>query len=206
MATNFAPQLDCTPQSATVSVFNNALLHREILTYLSVATLYRLSFTCRFNYDMVCHYMLHVFDINHHLRDYFANPLSFRELQARTGLIISGSFAVQFLHRVTYPSSDLDLYVVTSSLVECGTYMLTEGYAFMPSPSQPATFLHAAVAAWHNQTEYNNMAVTGVFNFRKGPSLTTNTSRCIQVIAVVYTPIHAILRFHSSKWTQPSQF
>lgn len=109
MAANVPHQFDCALQSAAMSVFNNALLHREILTYLSVATLYRLSYTCRTHYDLVTDYMLHIFNINHQLRDYFTDPLSFRELQARTGMIISGSFALQFLHRVAYPNSDLDL-------------------------------------------------------------------------------------------------
>ena len=43
---------------------------------------------------------------------YFADPAAFRELQLRTGLIISGSTALQFLDRTTYEGADLDIYAM----------------------------------------------------------------------------------------------
>ncbi|KAG2757597.1 hypothetical protein P692DRAFT_20711587, partial [Suillus brevipes Sb2] len=67
---------------------------------LSPRTLLRLSRTCRMIHAAVTqNFRGHAYNINQHLSRYFPDSLSFRSRQARTGLIISGLNAPQFLDR-----------------------------------------------------------------------------------------------------------
>ena len=78
---------------------------------------------------------------NKRLAYYFDDPLSFRSLMARTHMVISGSFALQFFDRSFYSNSDLDLYILPDrSIVEVGSYLLEEGYVFKPTAWQSSDF------------------------------------------------------------------
>ncbi|KAG2078133.1 hypothetical protein BDR04DRAFT_935918, partial [Suillus decipiens] len=66
------------------------------------------------------------------LSRYFPDPLAFRFLQARTGLVISSSNALQFLDRRFYPESDLDLYAHPGHVYEALEWLVSVGYKFQP--------------------------------------------------------------------------
>ena len=77
------------------------------------------------------------YNVNKHLARFFSDPLSFRSLIAKTRMVISGSFALQFFDRTRYPGSDLDLYAHRDDGVhEIGKFLLAEGYVFQRSWSQ----------------------------------------------------------------------
>ena len=52
----------------------------------------------------------------------------FKDMQERTGTVISGSAALQFFHRVVWPATDLDLYVQAPFAAECTRFIANCGY------------------------------------------------------------------------------
>ncbi|KAK0452810.1 uncharacterized protein EV420DRAFT_1273618 [Desarmillaria tabescens] len=58
---------------------------------------------------------------------------TFRVLQALTGLLISGSAALQFLDRVRYPGTNLNLYVNQQFNVQVHAFLVKIGYNFLSS-------------------------------------------------------------------------
>ncbi len=150
--------------------------------------------------------MRNSFNIDRSLSRFFPdNTLQFRSLQASTGTVISGSYALQFFDRSHYPESDLDIYVPFGSQRAIGEFLLGIGYNFMPSRSQSPTF-DAAIGrggAYHHPrcTTYSTRArafhaVLDVFTFNK-PSLSRSTLK-VQVIVTESNPMEAIFNFHSS--------
>ncbi|KAG1756597.1 uncharacterized protein EDB91DRAFT_1332401 [Suillus paluster] len=85
------------------------------------------------------------YNINRHLSRYFPDPLEFCSLQARTGLDISGSNALQFLDRSFYPKSDLDLYAHPGHVYEAMEWLEFVGYNFEPDSNQDQD------EDWHNE-------------------------------------------------------
>jgi len=69
------------------------------------------------------------------LGKYFTDDqiLHFRQLQAMTGMIISGSTALQFFERVLYPDSDLDLYVEHLYMRHVALWLASVGYRYVPA-------------------------------------------------------------------------
>ncbi|KAG1758073.1 hypothetical protein EDD22DRAFT_784371 [Suillus occidentalis] len=67
-----------------------------------------------------------------YLSRYFSDPLQFRSLQARTGLVMSGSNALQFVDHTSYPESDLDLYAHPGHLYELMEWLESIGYNLTP--------------------------------------------------------------------------
>jgi hypothetical protein len=58
------------------------------------------------------------FDLHCLLPRFFGEPAQvkeFRQIQSQTDTIISGSMTLQFFHRLTWPDTDLDLYVTRAS-------------------------------------------------------------------------------------------
>ncbi|KAF8184150.1 hypothetical protein K438DRAFT_1487164, partial [Mycena galopus ATCC 62051] len=88
--------------------------------------LVRLMQTCRRIHSLVkdaC------FDADRLLFPFFgAKARDFREIQAHTGTIISGSMALQFFNRLTWPNSDLDLYVSLPSASITVLFLVEAGY------------------------------------------------------------------------------
>jgi hypothetical protein len=69
------------------------------------------------------------------LEKYFTDDqiLHFRHLQATTGMVISGSTALQFFERVLYPESDLDLYVEHRYRRPIALWLASIGYRYVPA-------------------------------------------------------------------------
>jgi hypothetical protein len=95
------------------------------------------------NYRAVCihthkvyqKYVRRAFDIDGRLRTFFSaeEVLIFRMLQADSGIVISGSFAVQFFGRIDYPSSDLDLYVEFRHGYRLCAWLVSVGFSCISS-------------------------------------------------------------------------
>lgn len=59
-----------------------------------------------------------LWNINARLERFFDSPDEFRARQRQNDALISGSFALQFFEHVTWPGSDLDMYVETGDRME----------------------------------------------------------------------------------------
>lgn len=150
------------------------------------------------------------FPIHRRLLYFFDDPTSFRLLQAQTGLVISGSFVLQFFLTEHWASADLDLYVSIEGSEIVGQWLLTNGYHFSPhgpnfhpvtgqvtDPGQPEDFFHAirTLQSAHLPDDFYVYGVAGVFNFTRE---VRGIPRKVQLITVHRSPIETILNFHSS--------
>jgi hypothetical protein len=82
---------------------------RTVFTHhLSTADLLQLASTCRFARDSI---YKSEWNINSKLRSFVRDPIAFRSRLAQSNALISGSFALQFLERVVWPESDMDIFV-----------------------------------------------------------------------------------------------
>lgn len=84
----------------------------QILDKCTPMHIFRMRRTCRTAKRAVDDYISRVYNIERQLSRFFSDPVSFRQLQLETGVVISGSMALQFLDRTVYKESDLDLYVI----------------------------------------------------------------------------------------------
>lgn len=123
-------------------------------------------------------------------------------MQFKTGVLISGSTALQLFGRVRYAESDLDLYAhhrFTFTVAE----LLTEvGYEYTPRESQDDCFtseVEAVSMIQRNEEmqlapeacQYSGASIAGVYDFTKG-------DQKIQLVTTMDSPLGLILSFHSS--------
>ena len=179
-------------------VLSNPSLLDLVFDYCSPATLLRLARTCQLTYASSKAYMRRAFKIDRLLLPYFPSPLAFRQLQARTGTLISGSTALQFFERVQYPDSDLDLYVFPKFRKDVERFMRQEGYAVSSIRNKnPDLYQDAAEYDEFEDCLYEMRAVLAVITFEK--KLEGREDKKVQVIVTQRCPMEAILDFHSSK-------
>jgi hypothetical protein len=114
----------------------------NIFVFLTPATLINLSLASKTNTVAIQQFYKRAYNIHRHLSHFFHDPQGFRSLQARSGTLISGSNALQFLQRSTYKDSDLDLYTHPGYASEVAHWLTNhERYTFVPvEPS--TTLLH----------------------------------------------------------------
>lgn len=195
-------------------IFSTAPIYDLILCDLSPRTLVWLSRTCRRAHEAVTRFVGRAYNINRHLSRYFPDPLAFRSLQARTGLVISGSNALQFLDRSFYPESDLDLYAHPGHVYEALEWLESVGYKFQPTSWQYQDWHDDVSTDWdgterridrHGQMTINlepNMVysdVAGVYTFTRPAAMDTETVMLkVQIIATKCNPIQTITQFHST--------
>ncbi|EIW73751.1 hypothetical protein CONPUDRAFT_160756 [Coniophora puteana RWD-64-598 SS2] len=83
--------------------FSRAPVYEAIFSCLSPRELIRVSRTCQVAHDAFQSFIHRAYNINRHLSRFLTDPISFQSLQARTGTLISGSNALQFLDRTRTP-------------------------------------------------------------------------------------------------------
>ncbi|KAG2141376.1 uncharacterized protein EDB93DRAFT_1159358 [Suillus bovinus] len=206
------------PRASHVSqVFSSAPIYDLIFRDLSPRTLVWLSRTCHMIYKAVIHFCQRAYNINRHLSRYFPDPLSFRSLQARTGLVISGSSALQFLDRTFYPESDLDIYSHPGHVYEVLDWIESFGYRFEPHKYQEEDWRSQVSAEWdgtqprrlppveplwHSEdhvrsTRYSN--INEVYTFKRYVFIDEELVELqVQVIEAIHNPIDTILKYHST--------
>ena len=236
-------------------VLNIELLYEPIFEALSPAELLRVARTCRAGHRAVTAYTRTAFNIDRLLSRFFPSPSpgcsagctrghthdeehararAFRSLQARTGMLVSGSAALQFFMRTTWPESDLDLYVHLRMRREVGRWLLDEGYRYTPMEFQDPRFeveIAKCVTSRPNGI-YSMPGVQAVLTFtkplargRRPPRPRSEASESdsssqgtlngreepevpqqlkVQIIVAKNTPMEAILGFHSSAESFPS--
>ncbi|KAH7924257.1 hypothetical protein BV22DRAFT_1035321 [Leucogyrophana mollusca] len=198
-------------------VFSRAPVYDLIFSSLEQQCMIRTSQTCHLVSGAVQEYSRRAFSINRHLSRFFADPLGFRSLQARTGTLISGSNALQFFDRTFYPRSDLDIYVHPGHVREVMEWLAEmEGYEFIPTNKQPGDFRRLAPDNWDgtqrptvvradndpaDMEPYVMKGVKTVFTFVKVTGLIVEGEEELLVVQVMESkvnPLEAVLNFHLS--------
>lgn len=159
-----------------------------------------------------CEICVNTFDVSNWQRflgQYFTfdEIIHFREFQAITGTIISGSTAVQFFERDVYTPSDLDLYVEHQAARPMTQWLESIGYSFVPQQDgefqtlqmgleKSADFKTAdplGISALTDGLQKGYFDAVAVLDFKK-------LSRPnIQVITSRGPPLEMVLNFHSSE-------
>lgn len=193
---------------------SNPVILDCMLGFCTPATIVRLARTCTSSRLAILSFFHRAFNINRHLSRYFSDSIGFRLLQSRTGAVISGSNALQFLDRSFYPGSDLDLYVPWRRLRDLAQWVTQDGYVFQPNASQSDILedslvrietTTAAIEESNGPPPYSMRGVVGVFTFlrpvenRGGDSLDNpEPPRKIQIVAALTSVADVIINFHSS--------
>ncbi|EJD40476.1 hypothetical protein AURDEDRAFT_70104 [Auricularia subglabra TFB-10046 SS5] len=174
-----------------------------VLWQLRAPELQRFAQACRATRDLVeaeQHRMFNVYDI---LRPFFPDPDDFRLLQARTGLLVSGSQVLQLLDRVSYGPTDLDLYIRSGVAHIAIDWLIYHGYKLTyrsaTTPGESVLLGADILNARFGTTLVDD--ATGsyflrpgqiLFKFEKGPL------RNIDLIVTLETPFACVLDFHGS--------
>ncbi|KAJ3931821.1 MAG: hypothetical protein NXY57DRAFT_895390 [Lentinula lateritia] len=120
----------------------------------------------------------------------------FQDIQVLTGMVVSGSVALQFFSREVY-RTDLDTYCVLGKCLDVAKYYQSIRYEYRPSKDQLDHFEDdlSRIVDWRWYTEnrgpYLQDNVLQVWNFDRNGSK-------IQLIATARSPLEAILKFHST--------
>ncbi|RPD52517.1 hypothetical protein L227DRAFT_514713 [Lentinus tigrinus ALCF2SS1-6] len=185
-------------------VLRNHVIYREILGYCSPMTLLRFKRTCRLASLAVKDYMELSFNINQRLARFFDDPRAFRSLQARTGILISGSTALQFFDRSLYADSGLDLFVHKPHRREIGRWLLQSGYTFVPEsyqdPDFEITIFDSISLSPDDLHALDGIASMLTFVRRSATSDEgcTDRTRTIRLVIAENTPMDVILSTHST--------
>ncbi|KAG1862865.1 hypothetical protein C8R48DRAFT_708701 [Suillus tomentosus] len=196
-------------ECAVGELFGRAPIYDAIFSCISPHTLVRIGRCCRAAYVASKDFSHRAYNIHRHLSRYLSEPLNFRSLQARTGTLIAGSNALQFLDRTFYPKSDMDLYVHPGHVREVLDYLVErEGYRFKPDSTQPQDYREIVSDEWDGTRirdesleddelllYYQIRGVESVLTIEKrGPDGLLK----IQIIACETSPFDAIINFHST--------
>ena len=141
-----------------------------------------------------------IFQANHGVGRYFTvqEILHFRELQATTGAIISGSTALQFFDRTVYADSDLDLYVQHDRSRDLALWLESIGYMFVPLENDNFNTLQMSL---DKSPDFDPTDITFDSEYCDGVIILNFIKKdrpSIQVITSRGPAIAMVLQFHSS--------
>ncbi|KAL0578191.1 hypothetical protein V5O48_003794 [Marasmius crinis-equi] len=126
----------------------------------------------------------------------------FRDIQACDGFLISGSLALQYFAGVVWPDSDLDIYCYPGTFTRLTYFLRRIGYGFTPAHAGSTGSLESIIQYIEHGVgtfgEYTNRAkaILAVLSFER---CMADSTRKIQVVVCINSPMEAILHFHSSK-------
>lgn len=184
---------------------NNPTLYDEVFSALDPYTKYRLRSLSKGCRQAIDHFDRRAFNISKHLSSFFLDPIAFRNIQQKTGTIIAGVSALEFLDR-RHPGDDMDIIVHPGHAKEVGQWLLQqENYKFC---HQNRTFeevirpddralLMVALSTPH--TLFSKIGYTSVHRFDRCDE--EGVVKTIWLYLSQYCPIHAILQLHSSKFS-----
>ncbi|EJD38118.1 hypothetical protein AURDEDRAFT_38004, partial [Auricularia subglabra TFB-10046 SS5] len=139
-----------------------------------------------------------LFDVRAALLRFFDDPDAFRVLQSRTGLLVSGSTALQLLGRRSFGCTDLDLYVEQHAAVVVTWWLSMHDYIRLPRYYADNALL-PDIAGPELRSEARNCA----YPLRRGQILfkfvhQRRRSLKIDLIVCCDSALCGILDFHSS--------
>ncbi|KAJ6514007.1 hypothetical protein DFH09DRAFT_1333263 [Mycena vulgaris] len=103
----------------------------------------------------------------------------------------TGSVALHFFNRTTWPDSDLDLYVTRYCASLPVAFLLFLKYKFVPRGGQAADVWDQLRVEYNTAEVYDGRGIFDVLDFRNG-------DKKIQLIITSTTPMEVILGFHST--------
>ncbi|TRM61651.1 hypothetical protein BD626DRAFT_570850 [Schizophyllum amplum] len=174
-----------------------------ILSCLNPRDITQYGLASRETHRRVKSYYRRAFYLPRALESFFDNDHDieeFRDIQRQTGLVISGSFALRFMGRLSFKPGDLDVYVKHTLAGVAGEFLTRAGYEYRPRRGQPSDF-NDALALYQTTTEDRNesghyaaAAIVGAYNFVN----TKDDNVIVQIITARTSPVDAILGFHST--------
>ncbi|KAF5315275.1 hypothetical protein D9619_007568 [Psilocybe cf. subviscida] len=178
-----------------------------ILDHLSITEIIRFGRTCSNAHVAVQSYIKRRFKLSDVLARFFKEQTQVEELRtlmSNTGMVISGSAALQLFQRNLYADSDLDLYTPLHNAQQIADWLISKGYTFVPSVQSLPTVETAISEAVSRHTTPPLIGATPstrrgylraacILDFRA-----TNPVRKIQLIASVRSVLELILGFHST--------
>ncbi|KAF5317751.1 hypothetical protein D9619_012541 [Psilocybe cf. subviscida] len=176
-----------------------------LLDNLSTADILRFGRTSKSAHHALQSYLRRRYRLSHVLAPFFTEDQTegLRTLMSRTGMIISGSIALQFMDRTIYPGSDLDLYAPLKYAWQISDWLVSAGYTYTPlKASLPTVDIALRTAADNLETNHTwNMPPTNrgylratcVMNFTA-----SDPPRKIQLMSTLRSTIELILSFHST--------
>ena len=189
------------------TILPDDLIYGVVFDFCSPTSFLRVSRTSRSAHMAVRTYMQKAFSINRILSRFFNSPLEFRRVQAETDTLISGSSILQLFDRSFYPGSDLDIYTCQDSDLQLiASFLLTEGYEYVPDQDQNDDFEKALLdARIDDGLEARSGAgheLLAVFTFENRASCKDPLR--VELVMTHHHPFEIILEFHSSKSKQVS--
>ncbi|KAJ3723376.1 hypothetical protein C8R42DRAFT_720496 [Lentinula raphanica] len=177
----------------------------QIIAYLDVEDLLNMRLTCHTGDLYVTDLLRRAYTIKRILCPFFDSDeiCEFRELQANTGLVISGSAALQFFNREVYDTdtnkTDLDTYCFLSQAVTVANWLMSKDFRFRPRNDQLYTFRDdwnrvrkpSTNSVVLHSDDYPTRMFTAIWDF-------VRNDRVVQVIAVRGSIMGAVLGFHST--------
>ena len=161
--------------------------------------------------DAVQSYIRRTFRLERILAPYFKSEdeiLQFRYFQQRTGMILSGSSALQFFDRTDYPESDLDLYVPIDYAKPIAAWLKNMGYQLISpllAPDQTMETWIDEIFDLHPMVldfDHTGFRDTQGYerSFRVVNLVRGDSTRKLQLIITFGSPLQSVLRFHSSEF------
>lgn len=189
----------CSRPSTTDDPFLDGLEPRELLRFSRLCAAAKLK---------VDSYMSRKFSIYRILDRFFDHndSIEFRFLMRSTGLIVSGSSALQLFDRSLYEESDLDLFVNRRHADLVATWVLKRGYEFELSLVQKNESLSYDDLIFFEPRDLTEDCFTTFsdtrfyYGFNVLNFVNRNTGRKVQVILAKDCPVSLILNFHSSQY------
>ncbi len=149
------------------------------------------------------------FQLHSLLERYFSadEVLEFRRLQFNTGMLISGSTALQFFNRTVYSEADLDLYVEHRLRKSVAIWLVHVGYTYVPHEESEFQTLEEALASEEEDIDRTglNVAYSEQPHYQYGAGIVVLTFekqkpyRKVQLITSLFNPLTKVLHFHSSE-------
>ncbi|THU90128.1 hypothetical protein K435DRAFT_676490, partial [Dendrothele bispora CBS 962.96] len=178
-----------------------ATTYNEIIRELDPQAQANFALSCRTANHAVSAFERRAYKIEYLYGRYFPNAeliRSFRLLQYQYGILVSGSLVLAYLERISFQSSDLDVYVNVGRVAPLISFLESAGYQFQPHSHRNATLFNtvrtitnvtAAQLGIHNNFHVGR--IIGVFNFK----LLDNV---VQIVVTFHDPFDAIANFHST--------
>jgi hypothetical protein len=112
---------------------------------------------------------------------------SLQQLLEKTEGVISGSTALQYLDRVRFKTSDLDIYISAQRCAEASDWLLEHGMKKKANSDDKIGHGTDSTIGYTGITEVDHIEEFEV----------SISGRTVQLIATKHHPVLAILRFHS---------
>ncbi|KAI0649613.1 hypothetical protein C8Q79DRAFT_1005980 [Trametes meyenii] len=141
-------------------------------------------------------YIRNVYNPYRLLSRFFLDVSAFRQLQARTASLIAGYSALHFFDHTLYPSDPLEVYVHFQHRREVVDWLVTAGFAFVPSYKQSPDLEFTVTEGYADEIEPSTPWLCGVLTFA---SARGDRPITIRVMISANTPMELILHTHSSE-------